>query len=568
MQPQGDDLAGVVDSLRQSVRALEARVAALEGAAARHPEAHVALAETTESSDAERTAPGGFDPVGLAAVLGQGLLGLAGAYLLRALTEQGIMSALVGYSAGALYAAAWLLLIARSGAGGAPLRAAVFGAVACSVAYPLIWEATSRVHLLGPVASATALVAMTGAALLVASHIRLQALAWVVVSCAVTTTVALMPEATRLVPLLVFTIGLGIATLWLGYVRDWFALRWPMAVVANLLVCWVVFGVPPGRGLETPAMAVGLGLLLTASYLGSILVRTLWRARDVLPFEVVQGFTALAIGIGGALALGREGGALAVGAVTLLFGAGCYVASAFVARQRGISANFHFYTTMALALVTTGILLVSAPAGAAVALSVCLAVSGGVGARRALPTLMAHAAAYAIGAALISGLASGALTAMVAAPSAAAWPSLGGTTAMLAVVCAGTLAVPRPDPAEWPFPAKLARSVVLGVAVAGFGAWTIALAMPLATTATTVDPGALATLRSVVIAGAAVLLALLTRRRGFGEAVWLAYAALAVGAVKLPVEDFPASRPATLFLALAAYGVALMAAPRLARRPA
>jgi hypothetical protein len=43
---------------------------------------------------------------------------------------------------------------------------------------------------------------------------------------------------------------------------------------------------------------------------------------------------------------------------------------------------------------------------------------------------------------------------------------------------------------------------------------------------------------------------------------------LVAGGLKLVIEDFRLSRPATLFIALALYGVALIAAPRLARRPA
>lgn len=565
MQPQGEDLVGVVESLRARLVALEARVATLEGAASRPGDVRGGVAVTTTVEDPAPSS--GFDVAGLAGVAGQGLLGLAGAYLLRALTEQGSIPQALGYSAGAAYALAWLVLVRRAGRSGAVLRASIFGAVSCSMAYPLIWEATARGHLLGPFSAALALTLMTAALLLVASDIRLQALAWIVVAGAVSTAVALLPDATRLLPVMVFIIGLGIATLWLGYVRDWFALRWPMAAVANLLVCWVVFGVPPGRGIETPATAVGLGLLLTAAYLGSILIRTLWRARDVLPFEVVQGFAALAVGIGGALALGREGGTATVGAITLGFGAGCYVASIFVARQRGISANFHFYTTMALALVMTGVMLVCAPATAALVLSLCVAASGIMAARRGLPVLTLHAAAYGTAAALVSGLASGSVVRMIAQPSMeGGWATLGLATAVLTLVCAVSVGVPRADAADWPFAARLARTVLMTIAVAGTAAWTIQLALPLVLRLGAVDRGALATLRSVVVAAAAVGLALLTRRRGLGEALWLAHAALALGAVKLLIEDFPSSRPATLFIALAAYGAALIAAPKLSRR--
>jgi hypothetical protein len=44
------------------------------------------------------------------------------------------------------------------------------------------------------------------------------------------------------------------------------------------------------------------------------------------------------------------------------------------------------------------------------------------------------------------------------------------------------------------------------------------------------------------------------------------YPTLALGAVKLVVEDFPKSSAAALFVALATYGGALIAAPRIARK--
>jgi hypothetical protein len=43
---------------------------------------------------------------------------------------------------------------------------------------------------------------------------------------------------------------------------------------------------------------------------------------------------------------------------------------------------------------------------------------------------------------------------------------------------------------------------------------------------------------------------------------------LAIAGAKLAVEDLPRSRPATLFLALALYGAALILVPRLRRREA
>ncbi|HLN58845.1 MAG TPA: hypothetical protein VK416_09805, partial [Thermoanaerobaculia bacterium] len=79
------------------------------------------------------------------------------------------------------------------------------------------------------------------------------------------------------------------------------------------------------------------------------------------------------------------------------------------------------------------------------------------------------------------------------------------------------------------------------------------------------DPGAVAAARTAVLAAAAFLLAAIRRRAALPELTWLTYGVLSIGAVKLLVEDLPGGRPATLFVAFAFYGTALLTAPRLLR---
>jgi hypothetical protein len=81
------------------------------------------------------------------------------------------------------------------------------------------------------------------------------------------------------------------------------------------------------------------------------------------------------------------------------------------------------------------------------------------------------------------------------------------------------------------------------------------------------DPGLLATVRTAVLAAAAVLLGWAGRWDRLREAAWLVYPVLLAAGVKLILEDFPHGRPATLFVALGLCGGALILAPRLARRP-
>ena len=73
----------------------------------------------------------------------------------------------------------------------------------------------------------------------------------------------------------------------------------------------------------------------------------------------------------------------------------------------------------------------------------------------------------------------------------------------------------------------------------------------------------LAALRTAVLASASVTLALSSRFARWPEARWLVYPVLLIVAVKVFAEDFPNGQPATLFVALALVGGALLAVARL-----
>jgi len=97
------------------------------------------------------------------------------------------------------------------------------------------------------------------------------------------------------------------------------------------------------------------------------------------------------------------------------------------------------------------------------------------------------------------------------------------------------------------------------VAIAS-GGWIVSLLV-----SDTTDAGVVATIRTGALAVTALALAWLGGGARFREAAWLVYPTLVLGAVKLVAEDLPRSRAATLFVALAVYGCALIAAPRFMR---
>src|SRR5512143_27583 len=167
--------------LEESVAALTARLHELEGrlAALESRPGPAASAPPPLGPEPARlpgiTPPLAADAVDSTAVLsvvGRTLLVLGGAFLLRALTDSGTLPPALGVGLGLAYALAWLLAADRAGRSGRGLSAAFHGIAFVLIALPLVVEATTRFHLLGPVASAAALLALAAIALAIAARQR------------------------------------------------------------------------------------------------------------------------------------------------------------------------------------------------------------------------------------------------------------------------------------------------------------------------------------------------------------------------------------------------------------
>jgi hypothetical protein len=539
-----------LDALEQSVRALEARVAALESWSDRDD----ARDEATASADG--AGHGLIPAVDLAVwlgLIGRTLVVLGGAYLLRALTESGLWTSATGIVLAFGYAATWLVIADRSSG----VSGVFHGAAAEMIALPLLWEAVQRFHVVGPASASAILTVITLGILAVAVRGRRQALAWLAISGALPMSLALMASTGALVPFAAADIVLGVATLWIGYTVDWVWLRWPAAAVADLAVLALASEASPPDGAAAAPLIVAVQLLLPASYLASIAIRTLVRGRDIIVFEALQSAAALIAGFGGAVYVARTtgtGGMLLV-ATALACGAGSYASAfAFVTRRQGFQRNFHFYTSVALVLVLSGVAL-GLPETALwwAALAVTAA---WLAPRSRGPTLTVHAVAYLAAATIASGLAAAVVRALTggAASQPLAAPRL------LAVFAAGCLCWATPPVDGYRPLARAARTAIALIVTVAAIAWIVSIALSDATA-----PGIAAAIRTSVLAATAIGLAWLGGSTRLVEAAWLVYPALAAGALKLFVEDFPRSDAASLFVALAAYGGAMIVAPRLLR---
>ena len=546
------NLESSVARLSSEVEGLRERVAQLEAGAPARPATAASLASIPEVHAAEVQ--------GWLALLGRTLVILGGAYFLRAMTSAQFVPYAVGVGVGLLYGAPWLVLASRAGARAHRLDAFCYGASTALIGYPLVWEATVRFAVFSPAESAVLLGGLTAAAFVLSAVWRLYSLAAVVTCGALASALGLGIVTEHWLPYTMLAIAVGFATLWLGYLRDWVFLRWPAALAVDVMIV-VLTGQP--AGMFWPVVFVQL--LAIAGYLGSFAIRTLVRRRLVIPFEVVQSLGILLFVMGSLFSFvaATPAGALTAAAVVFVVGVGTYVVSFTMVERHAPLANLFFYSLLALALVVTGS-LIAIPRIAPVLMGAAGAAAAFASRRRAPVVLCTQATLFAGVALFASGLL-GHASAALAAP-ADTWGSFdfAAWTVLVCGAAAFAVAPERNAPAGVGIAAaRLVLSVLVVWAVAG------ALVYALGSGLQRVhgwDAAWLATLRTGVAVAATIGVAYASRRMAWREAGWLTYPLLVVLGAKLLLSDFPSGRPVTLFIALAAYGIALIAAPRALRQ--
>jgi hypothetical protein len=550
-----------VASLCDRVGDLEQRLALLD------ERAPAAIPATTDSTtqpaivDIERTRL-----QQLLALTGRTLVVLGGAYLLRALTETHLLPASAGVGFGILYAVPWLLLASRSAARGAQLDAFAHALSAALIGYPLVWEATLRFNVVSPGQSAALLGLLTAGAFALSSARSLEGLAWVVALGTSISAAGLAIATGDWIAYTVLAIAVGVATLWLGYTRNWTMLRWPAAAVANIMLL-ILTGRAAAHGRVSAALLVQM--LMLGGYLGSFAIRTLLIGRPVIPFEVVQSIGVLAVAFGGAIALIRSTGSnvLLVGVASLVLAAvGYIVAFSFVARHRHVK-NFFFYAMLAQLFAIVGIALCGGQAAGSVAYTLAALVAAVQARRNGRMALSLQAAVYAIAAALASGLVERATQALLLSPSidGGAISLLVQLLALSAVGVVTFLPVRRPVE-SWGIFARILRFVSMAVLVWTAAGAVIGFSIAILPGGNQIGGSLLATIRTAALVVATLMVAEAARHPAGREAAWLVYPMLSLTGVKVFFIDFPQGHPETLFAALALYGIALIAAPRMLRR--
>ena len=509
--------------------------------------------------------------------LGRLLLGLAGAYLLRALTEWGTLGATAGVGVGIVYAVSWLIWAARLPAS-RRVEAALYSLTSALVIAPLLFEATHRFHAVSTWSAGALLVLFNVSGLAASWRKDLLVVATIATLTGVGTASALLVATHDALPFTFVLLAIAAAVEASACLEHWLSERWLAATAADLAVLLATWLVTNERGLPAAYAPIPHAWLLMAQmallavYLSSTIVRTLLRGFTFTGFETAQCAMAFLIGVGGGVRLsnldrGVEG---AMGALTLACAAACYVVS-FVRldRQGARGRNFYTYSTFGilLALAGTRILLSGAAAWMAwTALAIACIAAGGWFGRL---TLQVHGAIFLALAVFSSGAVKQAAALLL---GSAAWgeqplATIGGA-GMAALICyLVAVRYSAGAPGEWTFQTfRLGLVGMLAFLLAGLLAGALT-AVYHAAFGAEASHAYCATMRTGVVTLAAMLLAWVGSRWNNMELSRLIYPAMLAGAYRLLVEDLHQDRKAALFLSLLLFGGALMALPRLRKTP-
>ena len=559
-----EDVLSDLEQLNARVKELERRISDLEHPSQFH-------SPHLDPSAAQAAAPGPDEVLtaqsqpGLFSVLGRVVLGIAGAYLLRAAGESGIFPLWIAETLAICYAAAWLVWAAWPGAQSRLVRYS-YSIAAALILSPLLWEAAVRFQTIKPTVAAVVLSAFAFLAATLAWRRNISPVAWVGMLTAVITSLVLLPATRGPVPFTLALLAMAVLSEFASSRGRWPALRPVVAVSADFatLILIVILGnsqaIPPDYHPVAPGIVIALVVALFAIYAVSLVIRSLILRLKITGFEVAQ-FAATVLLAGWAvLRITHEAGLSPLGASCLIAGAACYFAAFGLLARHRERPNFHFYATCGVIFVMAGSFLALPSLPLAIWLCLAAVIATGLGVRARSPALDLHGVVYLSGAVFASGLLEYACRAL-----AGAYPAPPGVlpivAAAAAVLC--TAMVSR-YPGERPgerliriLPAILGVFATAGLAV-GALVWLIAHgaapSLPL-----------LAVIRTVVTCAAALLLAFVGARWGRLELVWIAYAAAVLGSLKLVFEDLRFGSTGSLAASLLIYGAVLILIPRLVR---
>ncbi len=563
-----------LERLTERLDELEERVSVLEHpSAARKPDSspHAEiLPEPQVAAVAPAAQSGNMFPV-----MGRAMLGIAGAYLLRAVAETSSSPKLAVASVGIVYAFLWLLWAVRAHRRTQFART-LYATTSALILTPMLWELTIRFKVLptavtAGVLCAFALVALAPAAIArtrsdCESAGRINPVLRIACIASAGLALALAIASHEALPFIVVLLTLSAICEFSPRLDRMPEIRTIVALAADVTIWIQIYTyfsqqtTREGYPMLGESVLLLPGIVLFLIFAGGVGLRTALLRKQITAIETVQTTIAFLLAAVSVADFGPASRETILGIASLVLAVACSAAVFLVFAGTEQARNRGVFSAWCAALLLCGFWLCLPAAWAAAcvgSIAVTAIVAGGC---KGWIGLEWYGAVFVISAAVGSGLLTFAGSALAGnptgAPTLAVW-----FAAACAVACYATT---RPR-TEQP---RSIQALHLGLAALAAGAVTAFAAQSLAgLLALRVVPGAhhLAFIRTLTLCAAALALAFLGAHWRRRELTRLGYVMLALVAVKLVAEDLRHGHLEYIAGSIFLFAVTLIAAPRVAR---
>jgi hypothetical protein len=499
-------------------------------------------------------------------VLGKAMLGIAGAYLLRAVAESGSFPKLAVAAIAIAYAGLWLARAARLPASSA-FAAATYAITAELILAPMLWELTLKFNVLPASAAAVVLaVFVVGAAALMWNRER-PLVFWVANVTSAATALVLLVATRDPAPFAAALLAMAVVSEYAACRRRRLGARLLVALAADIAIWAVVqvYGEPVNlradyRSLSTAwPLAFACSLLLI--YGVSVDVQAVWQKQKLTLLEIGQAMIAFALAAWSIFCIAPNSGVIAFGIVCMALAVAGYAIAFTRFADAEQQRNFHIFATWAAVLLLMGCMILTAGTGFVACLCLTALVLMISASRFSGMTLKLQAILFLVVAAAQSGLAQ-----FVFWNFAGRSPAAPGLQVWIVFTCAIALFVLGGDANAkgwtWRVPAVVTAAAAIGVIAAGL----VFAVASLAARGMEMDAAPLAVVRTLVLCGVALALVYNGARRRRPELGWIGYSAMAFIVLKLLLEDLRLGHLGFTAASIFLFAATLMLLPRLSNR--
>lgn len=563
-----DQLAERLDVLEKRVHWLEQHSVPAVEAASANPATRPAQAGSLNQAvqpgpsvkKAESTQMGG-----VLAIVGKSLLGIAGAYLLRALSSVGVIPRGIVIALAIVYATAWLLAATRV-AGRHGLAGGLYAATSVLILGPMLWEMTLRFHAMPAWVAAVVLAAYGCVATVLSYRNSRSPLFSVAYAGTAVIALALLVGTHDMAPFAAILLAMLLICEVARLNERAGTVRLMVALAADLAV-WIVlyiYRLPADARGDYPALSatavLALPTLLFLIQSLAVLVHVGMRLRCIRSFDVAQSMVAFLLLSWGLTWLTPEFANPLLGSVCLALSAVCYSASFVLFAPLPRQRNFRIFSTWAAILLLGGTYLLVAPSRAAVFLGLAALAAILIADRLQSSTLEWHGLFFLVIATVTSGMIGYCMSALAGPiPDSPSWRIL------VVATCAVLACILSHEIASEPGQKQLLHLIPAFLAVGAVAAFLIRAAFGLAAMLVTPSAFHIALARTLVLSLLALGLAFAGGRLHRTQMVRVAYAATAFVAAKLLFEDLRHGRMEFIAASICLVAVTFIAVPRLAR---